>query len=107
MQTVQLKVAGMSCSSCIRSVTAALLKVSDVSAVEVDLPRGIANVTTRSASMASVPAMVEALSAAGYEASPVSAPAFAVEQGTATQSHANGCGQGGAGPRRAGGCCCS
>jgi len=106
MQTVQLKVAGMSCSSCVRSVTAALLKVSDVSAVEVDLPSGVAKVTTGSAPMASVPAMVEALSAAGYEASPVSAPAVAVEPGSAPQSQANGCGQSGAGPRRAGGCCC-
>lgn len=96
----------MSCSSCVRSVTTALLRVSDVSAVEVDLPGGMANVTTGSASVASVPAMIEALSAAGYEASLVSAPAVAVEQGNAPQSQANGCAQSGAGPRRAGGCCC-
>jgi copper chaperone CopZ len=96
----------MSCSSCVRSVTSALLKVSDVSAVEVDLAHGMVNVTTQSVSIASVPAMVEALSAAGYEANPVSAPACAVEQGSATQNQANSCGQGGAGPRRAGGCCC-
>ena len=41
METLQLKIDGMSCGSCVASVTAALRKVPGVGTAEVDLARGL------------------------------------------------------------------
>ena len=44
MQTTELKVDGMTCGSCVASVTKALKRVPGVQDVEVDLGSGIARV---------------------------------------------------------------
>lgn len=45
MDTIELKIKGMSCGSCVSSVTHALQRVPGVDAVDVDLARGIARVS--------------------------------------------------------------
>ncbi len=44
METAELKVEGMTCSGCVRSVTNALAKVPGVADVEVSLAHGLARV---------------------------------------------------------------
>lgn len=61
-----LDVAGMSCESCVRHVTAALQAVPGVSAVSVELRAGTAEV--RHAETASVAALQAAVRDAGYDA---------------------------------------
>ncbi len=60
-----LDVAGMSCGSCVRHVTAALSTVSGVEQVEVRLRAG--TVLVRHDAAASTAHMVQALSEVGYE----------------------------------------
>jgi copper chaperone len=100
MQTTELKVDGMTCGSCVASVTKALKRVPGVQDVEVDLSSGIARVRGEHAAH-HVPELVAALGEAGFEASASTAAA-------ADQRHpAGGCGAGaGSGAKGRGGCCC-
>lgn len=100
MQTTELKVDGMTCGSCVASVTKALKRVPGVHDVEVDLGNGIARVRGEHAAH-QVPELVAALGEAGYEAgASTGAPA-------AHQHSAGGCGAGaGAAAKGRGGCCC-
>ena len=67
MQTTELKVNGMTCGSCVASVTKALKRVPGVQDVEVDLGSGIARVRGEHAAH-QVPELVAALGEAGYQA---------------------------------------
>ena len=60
-----LKIEGMTCGGCVRSVENALGRVPGVSAVTVDLASGSARVA---APEGGGPALVEAVEAAGYDA---------------------------------------
>ena len=101
METAELKVGGMTCASCVASVTKALKRVPGVQDVEVDLRSGIARVHGERATH-QMPELVAALGEAGYEAGAATgAPA-------AHQHSAGGCGAGaGPTPKGRGGCCCS
>lgn len=105
MESIQLKVDGMSCGSCVASVTRVLQKVPSVSTVEVDLPSGVATVTAQD-SAATVPALIAALAAAGYKAGPLptTEPA-AAPHACPEQAAPSGCRSGRA-SKQAGGCCC-
>ena len=59
----------MTCNGCVKHVTSALRDLPGVSAVEVDLANGRAKVVHDPES-SSVPALIAAVDAAGYEASP-------------------------------------
>jgi len=61
-----LRITGMTCNGCVRHVDKALRAVPGVTAVEVNLPDGTAKVVHDDA--AAIPAMVEAVQTAGYEA---------------------------------------
>lgn len=100
METTELKVNGMTCGSCVASVTKALKRVPGVQDVDVDLRSGIARISGEHAAH-QVPTLVAALGEAGYEASAATGPT------TAHQQPAGGCaaGAGSAGKGR-GGCCC-
>lgn len=63
-----LRITGMTCNGCVRHVDKALREVPGVSAVEVSLPDQRAKVVHDDA--APVTALVEAVTAAGYEAAP-------------------------------------
>lgn len=100
METTELKVDGMTCGSCVASVTKALKRVPGVQGVEVDLSSGIARIRGEHAANL-VPAFVAALGDAGYEAGPATgAPA--------EHPHpSGGCGAGsGTATKGRGGCCC-
>lgn len=100
MQTTELKVDGMTCGSCVASVTEALKRVPGVQDVEVDLGSGIARVRGEHAAH-QVPALVAALGEAGYEAG------AATGTPAAHQHPAGGCGAGAGGATKGrGGCCC-
>lgn len=100
MQTTELKVDGMTCGSCVASVTKALKRVPGVQDVEVDLGRGIARVSGEHAAH-QVPQLVAALGEAGYEAGVATGV-----HATAHQHPAGGCGAGaGAAAKGRGGCC--
>ncbi len=64
MTSIQLKVSGMTCSACVRHVTAALQPLAGVERVEVDLAAGVARIdgTADSAEL------IAALDEAGYPA---------------------------------------
>lgn len=64
-QRTVLDVAGMSCGSCVRHVTAALTAVPGVSKVDVLLAEGVVHVQHAGASLSG---LVEALRREGYEA---------------------------------------
>ena len=99
MATVELKVDGMSCASCVASVTRALQRVPGVGTVDVDLARGVARVD---GDVGTTPAMLSALEAAGYAAALSGEPTT----GGRAPVRSGGCGSGGSkGPGR-GGCCC-
>ncbi len=66
-----LRITGMSCNNCVRHVDKALRAVAGVTAVEVNLPEGRAQVEHADAT--AVPALIAAVESAGYEA--VTAPA--------------------------------
>lgn len=100
MQTTELKVDGMTCGSCVKSVTKALGRVPGVQDVEVDLGSGIARVRGERAAH-QVPELVAALNEAGYEA-------HAASGAQATHRHSGGgCGAGADATSKArrGGCC--
>lgn len=100
METTQLKVDGMTCGSCVASVTKALKRVPGVQEVEVDLRGGTARVSGERAAQ-QVDALVAALGEAGYEAAP------AVGTTPARHQPAGGCGAGVAPAAKGrGGCCC-
>jgi copper chaperone len=85
VQTTELQVDGMTCRSCVASVTKALKRVPGVQDVEVDLGSGIARVRGEHTGH-QVPELVAALSEAGYGAgAAIGAPA-------AHQHQAAGCG---------------
>jgi copper chaperone len=67
METAVLKVAGMTCAGCVRSVNNVLRALPGVEAVEVSLERAEARVTFDSA-VANQAAMRKAIGDAGYEA---------------------------------------
>ena len=67
METVELKVVGMDCEGCVKSVTRMLSGVPGVTAVEVSLALARAKVTYDPAK-ASVPEMKKAVQRAGYKA---------------------------------------
>ena len=90
METIELKVAGMTCASCAISVSKALKRVPGVDDVHVDLARGTASVTGCQTSQ-STPALITALSVAGYEASASSPPASASGHGAGPKGHGGGC----------------
>jgi copper chaperone len=67
METISLKVNGMTCQGCVRSVKNVLERVPGVSSAEVDLARGEARVTLDPA-RATPAALKTAIEDAGYEA---------------------------------------
>ncbi|MEW6703633.1 MAG: heavy metal-associated domain-containing protein [Pseudomonadota bacterium] len=95
MDTIELKIEGMSCGSCVNSVTHALQRVPGVGDVDVDLARGVARV---SGDVKTTPAMLAALQAAGYEAAPLSVTGKDDGAPAGTRPR-QGCG--------GGGCCCN
>ncbi|MBI5716333.1 MAG: heavy-metal-associated domain-containing protein [Burkholderiales bacterium] len=100
METTELSVDGMTCGSCVASVTKALKRVPGVQDVDVDLRSGIVRISGEHTAH-QVPALVAALGEAGYEAG--------AETGTtpAHQHPAGGCGAGAGSPGKGrGGCCC-
>ena len=68
METATLKVSGMTCQGCVRSVTRVLQAVPGVDGVEVSLDKGEARVQYDPA-RTGVPALREAVEGAGYSAS--------------------------------------
>ena len=67
MEATKIKVSGMTCQGCVRSVTRVLKAVPGVDAVEVSLERGEADVRYDPARTA-VPALRKAVEDAGYGA---------------------------------------
>lgn len=67
METITLKVNGMTCEGCVRSVTKALQEVNGVATVEVSLEQAEAKVSY-SPREVSVERLKAAVDAAGYEA---------------------------------------
>ena len=67
METVELKVEGMDCEGCVKSVTRMLSGVPGVQQVEVSLAQARAKVTYDPVK-ADVPAMKKAVERAGYKA---------------------------------------
>ena len=101
METTELKVDGMTCESCVASVTKALKRVPGVQDVDIDLRSGIARVSGEHAAH-QVPALVAALGEAGYEAG------TATSSPSGSQRPAGGCGTAaGSDTKGHGGCCCS
>jgi len=98
METIELKVAGMTCASCANSVSKALKRVAGVQYVHVDLARGTASVTGDQTAQ-KTPELIVALSAAGYEASADSSPGIAAGAGA---PHAPAAAR----SKGHGGCCC-
>ncbi len=96
MQTVELKVQGMTCGGCVKRVTKVLQSVAGVSQVDVDLASGRARVQGHLPTGAE--ALIAALAQEDYPAT--------VALGAATAADAkqgSGC-QGKSGSQ--GGCCC-
>ncbi|MFN0186883.1 MAG: heavy-metal-associated domain-containing protein [Aquabacterium sp.] len=98
MQTTEIKVDGMTCGSCVASVTKALKRVPGVQDVEVDLGSGIARVSGEHAAH-QLPELVAALGEAGYEAS------AAAGVPAAHQRTGGGCGASAGASSKARGCC--
>lgn len=67
METIDLKVEGMHCGGCVKSVTRVLGGVAGVSSAEVSLEEGRARVTYDPA-RTGVEAMKQAIERAGYKA---------------------------------------
>ena len=70
LETVSLRIKGMTCDGCVKAVKGGLASVRGVSDVEVHLASGEANVTVNPAEV-EVRDLQEAVRAAGYEADPV------------------------------------
>ena len=103
MQTIQLKIDGMSCGSCVASVTRALQDAPGVDTIAVNLKGGVATVTSHAdTDGTNLAQMVAALGKAGYPATALSArEASAAMPATGPGMMAKGCGTSG------GGCCCA
>ena len=67
----ELSVEGMTCSGCARHVTTAVQSVPEVASAGVSLESGIATIRWKPDSQPNVPATIEAIKNAGYEARPV------------------------------------
>ena len=67
MEAAKIKVSGMTCQGCVKSVTRVLKAVPGVDAVEVSLERGEADVQY-DAARTGVPALRKAVEDAGYGA---------------------------------------
>ena len=67
METVTLKINGMTCSGCVRSVKKVLEGVRGVRSAQVSLERGEATVELERKNSDSVAALKAAVEAAGYE----------------------------------------
>ena len=67
METITLKVNGMTCQGCVQSVTKVLRGISGVAGVEVSLEKGEAKVSYEPREV-SVERLKAAVDAAGYEA---------------------------------------
>jgi copper chaperone len=67
METVELKVEGMDCEGCVKSVTRMLSGVPGVQSVDVSLQQARAKVTYDPAK-ANIPDMKKAIERAGYKA---------------------------------------
>lgn len=99
MQTIELKIAGMSCGSCVAAVTRALKRVPGVSDVAVDLASGRARVQGEQVAQR-LPELSAALAEAGY-------PAGQGSGGGAAASPASGsCGAPAETASKGRGCCC-
>lgn len=99
METIELKVDGMTCGSCVKAATRALSTVPGVDSVDVRLAEGAA--TVRGDGVAGqVQAMLAALTTAGYHARVAGAASGAASAPVAR----GGCGTGRA--AGGGGCCC-
>lgn len=99
MEAVELKVDGMTCGSCVKAAGRALRAVPGVEAVDVRLDSGTA--TVRGAEVAAqVPALLAALSAAGY---PARVDSGSTQPVSAQPARRGGCGTG---RPAASGCCC-
>lgn len=96
METIELKVDGMTCGSCAASVTRALRRLPGVRDATVDLQGGVARVIAENASQR-VQAFVAALDEAGYKARSSSA-ATTGQQHKGDHAH-------GASASGRGGCC--
>ncbi|MBI4986979.1 MAG: heavy-metal-associated domain-containing protein [Rhodocyclales bacterium] len=68
METTTLKVSGMSCGGCVKSVTSVLLALPGVTQAEVSLEKGEATVEFE-AGQVTREAMAQAIDDAGFEAS--------------------------------------
>lgn len=98
MESVYLKVDGMSCGSCVNAVTKALTAVKGVVSVGVSLPEGVARIEGTGLV---VPAIEAAIIGAGYDAKVLDkAVANAAAPDRAARS--GGCDSG----KARGGCCC-
>jgi Cu+-exporting ATPase len=71
--TTELRVSGMTCNNCARKVTDAARKVSGVHSVNVSVTSEHASVRWDSAGAKDVPALLTAISRAGYDAKEISA----------------------------------
>lgn len=92
METIELKVDGMTCGSCVNAVSRALSAIPGVETVDVRLETGIA--TVRGGQVAEkVNALLSALATAGYSAHAAGATdAQPIDNGSARVSpEANGC----------------
>ena len=67
METTVLKVGGMSCGGCVKSVTTVLQALPGVAKAEVSLEKGEAKVDFEAGEVTRA-AMVQAIDAAGFEA---------------------------------------
>lgn len=103
MQIIEVQVNGMTCGSCVASVTRTLQKVPGVTEVTVDLRSARARAVVQDAAHA-LPAMLGALEAAGYHAVPLGTREAPEGAAAAQEASRGGCGQGRA--SRQGGCCC-
>lgn len=87
MNSIELSVQGMSCGACVKHVTQALMPLTGVTAVEVDLPAG----RVRVSGAPDIAQLLTTLDEAGYPAqlASVSAPDSATQGGCSSHG---GCG---------------
>lgn len=100
MEAIELKISDMTCGSCAASVAKALKRIPGVEDVQVDLPRGTAQVSGQDVAQ-QIPALVAALSEAGYAAS-ASSPAQPETAAQSSSCHSDMP----ADSRSGSGCCC-
>ncbi len=98
MESINLKVDGMSCGSCANAVTKALTAVPGVSSVGVSLSDGTARIEGNGLN---VPALEAALADAGYDGKLLK-KAIPNTAMSSQSARSGGCGSG----KGHGGCCC-